>query len=357
MPLSNGDHYTQSLAPQTSTDNQTLSNKLVHSPQLNSVSQSAERGKKGFNIAGHLRNSVELDKSSGSLSPDVDQFLKDIGAVMRSVTPDSANVTIESVKGQTSNPTSETNGANVCDDYNSPPSGGYNTRNHTNGAPTDSSRKSKKTRKINVAAKFVTVPDQNRKTLEHDSQGPRDRVATVPKLDLHNHPDSIHTKHDHMSDPHSEPSTPQQHEPTSSHGRVQTSIDPNTAAAKIQTWYRRLRSTRYASVQSVLHEKRDELNRSRVEELRISKLEVESKEQEEMKKKQRRAVKMQAARKAVIDDLHKRREEKRLRTEKIAQEEIVSFIDVHVHQIGVLIIGSLSVYSSLLVTLHHSQKH
>lgn len=338
-PLSNGDRYTPSLkshhrhVPQTSAEDQTLSNKLAHSQQINTASHSADSERKGFNIAGHLRDSVELDRSSGSLSPDVDQFLKDIGAVMRSLTPDSANMTNDCAKGQASNPSNETNGANICDDHISPSPGGFITRdsasaptshNDTNSATSNSSRRSKKTRKLNVAVKFGMFPNQNGKSQDYYSHLPHDGVATVPKLDLPYQPDSIQN---HKSDPHSKLGTPQQHEPPSSHfstGPSNVHIDPNTAAIKIQTWYRHLRSTQYASVHSVLQEKKDELNRSKVEELRLSKLEAESKEREETEKKQRRAVKMQASRKAAIDDLHKRREEKRLKTEKIAQEEIVS---------------------------------
>ena len=51
---------------------------------------------------------------------------------------------------------------------------------------------------------------------------------------------------------------------------------------------------------------------------------AEQHHQHEAERHQRRAVKMQAARKAAIEDLQRKREEKRRETERIAQEEIVS---------------------------------
>ena len=103
-----------------------------------------------------------------------------------------------------------------------------------------------------------------------------------------------------------------------------TDLNPDVAAAKIQQWYRQKRRVRAAQVQSLLANKRDELNRSRTEEQRRIRQEFETREQKERERQKRRAAKMQAARKVAIEDLKRKREEKRERTERIAQEEIVS---------------------------------
>lgn len=235
---------------------------------------------KGFNIVGHLRNSIELDQSSGSLSPDVDQFLKDIGAVVRPKTPDRHPPALhhgwqDSQGCQTNKDTAES----TCD----------SVENH----PT-------KPLRPQIAAKFGVIPNQTPATI----------VPTL-LLDPGNSLQSNKITNTQVSLERSSPPSPQ---------AKHLQLDENVAATKIQSWYRQKRSFQLSSVQSVLQEKKDQLNRSRAPEL----LDSESKE---IEKQQRRAAKMQAARKAAIAELNKKREEKRLRAEKIAQGEIVSVLE------------------------------
>ncbi len=128
-------------------------------------------------------------------------------------------------------------------------------------------------------------------------------------------------------------------------------VRADSAAVKIQRWYRQRREERATrEVQSFLLGKKDELNRSRREErekvrnemtawahqarcdYRFSPtpspspppLQAAGKREHEAELQRRRLAKMQAVRKAAIEDLQRRREEKRQAVEKIAQEEIVS---------------------------------
>lgn len=241
---------------------------------------------KGFNIAGHLENSTDLDRSSGSLSPDVDQFLKDIGALVKPLTPGplSQLSTLHHSHDDLSSNRSEREVVT--------------STGVTSEKPEDHSRKPCRPK---LAAKFganqthTYTPNTIVPTLNLEcapSSKPENTILLQPQI-LGN-TDSI-------------PPTRIEHQPS----------DQNVAATKIQSWYRRVRSAQLVSVQSVLQAKKDELSRSRAQEL----LEDESKE---MEKQQRREAKMQAARKAAIEELNKKREQKRLRAEKIAQEEIVS---------------------------------
>lgn len=77
-------------------------------------------------------------------------------------------------------------------------------------------------------------------------------------------------------------------------------------------------------VKNLLEGKKVNLSRSRLEELERAQSEVEARERKQLEKEQRRAAKLKADRKAAIEELKKRREEKRLLQEKLAQEEVVS---------------------------------
>ncbi len=246
-------------------------------PQSNSLEpkykQTIEVAQKGFNIAGHLRNSVELDRSSGSLSPDVDQFLKDIGALVRPITPDPQSPALHhSWDNSHAHQTDKSAAESTLETLND---------------------RSPKPHRPKVAAKFGVIPNQTLTT-------------AVPNLLLDPlDPYNITKAHEVNSPPH----TRVEHPP----------LDQNVAARKIQSWYRKKCSSQLSNVQNVLQKKKDELNCSRVQELLDS-------ETKEVEKQQRRAAKMQAARKAAIDELNKKREEKRIRAEKIAQGEIVSVL-------------------------------
>lgn len=77
-------------------------------------------------------------------------------------------------------------------------------------------------------------------------------------------------------------------------------------------------------VRDMLEEKKDELNRSRLEEVERLREEAEAKERKQLERDQKRAAKMKADREAAIKELHRKREEKRAKQEEIALEEIVS---------------------------------
>lgn len=308
-------------------------NEQVHSQQLDSTAGRAVGGGgvRGFNIAGHLRDSVKLDRSSGSLSPDVDQLLKDIEAMTNPPTPDvaEANVMTRGIKVQSSNLPDGTNidqgvanmlpsGQNLRRGVGKMPPSGQNSYYGVGSMPpsvensvsmldpTDTSNAAKDPPQKPI--KKLKLAIQLGAAHQNDTQKIDDHISnisstSVPKLVLPRDMSPTHLNTKRLAN---------------------SSIDPNKAAAKIQKWYRHLRTTRYASVKTVLREKKDELNKSRVFELERSRLEAEFQNQEEMAKKQRREAKMQATRQAAIDDLHKKREEKRLKTERIALEEIVS---------------------------------
>ena len=250
---------------------------------------------KGFNIAGHLRDAGELDRSSGSLSPDVDQFLKDIGALVRPPTPDNGkellttpSETHPSSTGNVGLPHTDqvlrTESTKDTVDPLSASISGENTKGLT-----------KKSHRPKVAANFGATSEQainKTKPEEHP-------ISNAPP------PQQAHSTPSNSMTVQLIPST---------QAVTQELLDQNVAATKIQSWYRRMRSAHYANVQSVLQEKREELNRSKAQEL----IETGVKEVE---KRQRRAAKMQAARRVAIEELNRKREEKRLRAEKIAQEE------------------------------------
>jgi hypothetical protein len=77
------------------------------------------------------------------------------------------------------------------------------------------------------------------------------------------------------------------------------------------------------AVRSLLEEKRVGLSRSRLEELERAQSEVEEREKKRMEREERRAAKLKADRMAAIAELRKKREEKRVLQEKLAQEEMV----------------------------------
>ena len=78
------------------------------------------------------------------------------------------------------------------------------------------------------------------------------------------------------------------------------------------------------AVRSLLEEKKAGLSRSRLEELERAQVEVEARERKQLEREQRRAARLKADRKAAIEELKKRREEKRILQERLAQEEVVS---------------------------------
>ena len=287
------------------------------SNQVSKVAPVITSTQKGFNIADHLQDAGELDRSSGSLSPDVDQFLKDIGALVRPLPPDTNQKpqtthseappspddhppTQQEVRKESAPDTVDTTGAHVSGE--------------------GSKGLSKKSHRPKVAANFGA----------NSEQAVHNKTKIDPERELPNHlpskanlPNATQPQQTYSTSP-PESNTVEVRPPTQV---IVREPDRNVAAAKIQSWYRRVRSAHRANIQGVLQEKRDELNRSKAKEL----VEAESKE---MEKRRRRAAKMQAARRAAIEELNKKREEKRLRAEKIAQEEIVS-VELFVQKVGI----------------------
>lgn len=76
-------------------------------------------------------------------------------------------------------------------------------------------------------------------------------------------------------------------------------------------------------VRSLLERKKEDLSRSRLEAWERAHSEVEARERKQLEREQRRAAKMRADRKAAIEELRKRREERLLLQERLAQEELV----------------------------------
>ncbi len=210
----------------------------------------------GFNIAEHLQKNADMmDKTDGSLSPEINQFLQDISSVVQTLSPDHGQQ-----KEHTSDGKSE---------LKSQPSPRHKSR-------------------PKLAANFSILTAKSK-----DSEQVMDNSNSHSPI-----PDSTTTAR---------------------------TLDPHVAASRIQQWYRQNKSVKQtAQVHNLLASKRDELNRSRSEELQKIQLEVEARELKEREREKRRAAKMQAARRAAIEDLKRKREEKRERAEKIAQEEIVS---------------------------------
>ena len=214
----------------------------------------------GFNIAQHLQENVDPERTDGSLSPEMNQFLQDISSAVVSVSP--SHNQMEMIEKE-------------CSDSEESVE-----LTSTQPFPHQKSRPK-------IAAKFGAADMVNSKdNIPGDSGG------------FNSHAPILNS----------------------------TRLNPNTAASKIQQWYRqhKKKQTAQVHVHSLLAKKRNELSRSRSEELEQIQQEIEAKEAKEAERQKRRAAKMQAARKAAIEDLKRKREEKRERAEKIAQEEIVS---------------------------------
>ena len=229
---------------------------------------------KGFNIARHVQGNV--DHSSGSLSPDMDQFLQDITSTVTPMTADSNHPWLEKTSDELL-------------------IGGNHER--VPHRPVDKSQRPKP----HIAANFTSeAPANGVPRLKFVSEsGNQALAANQETSNITNSPPE--------------------------YSESIARMDPNVAATRIQQWYHERRDKhQQARVQSLLRDKRNELNQSKLNELKRIQLQMEDREQKEMERQKRREAKMQAARKAAIESLQKKREEKRQEAERIAQEEIVS---------------------------------
>ena len=98
----------------------------------------------------------------------------------------------------------------------------------------------------------------------------------------------------------------------------------NTAATKIQRWYRAHRHQEHVNVVRLLSQKRAELSQSIAEsQARLVRLSQE-KEKAGQEKQRRKEERAREARQAAIAALQRKREEKRLLAQQVAEEEFVS---------------------------------
>lgn len=82
-------------------------------------------------------------------------------------------------------------------------------------------------------------------------------------------------------------------------------------------------SLQVEKVKVLLQEKKTDLDRSRQKEMERVRGEFEARERRAAEREQRRAAKLMADRKAAIEELQRRREEKKARAELLAQKEVV----------------------------------
>ncbi len=279
---------------------------------------------KGFNIVDHLCESMGNEESTRSLSPDVHQLLQDISTVMHSVSPMS--------------------------DAQSPPKPSPPAWGEGSIGGVSTKQRKRHPLRSKVAANFSLSGMDGKENRNYTGMQPRDLggIASTDHID------------ESESKPKTSTSVPQPQPPP---GGVpflrlngESKDHPKTSAAiKIQRWYRDKKNNpstslqestagrrhgdkvfstrrnplseqekRVEDVKTLLQNKRSDLNRSRLEELEHAQSEVEALERKKQEREKRRAAKMKADRMAAIEELHRRREEKRARQEVIAQEEIVS---------------------------------
>ena len=221
-------------------------------------SVSTNTNTEGFNIATHLQRSVE--HSDGSSSPEIDQLLQDINAVLQSPSPDSSR----REKGESVGPPA-----------------------------LESLRSSNKPKRPKVAANFTGMVTSSEGAVSGSGHGGQENAAQKPDKTDHfkqsHHPISLRT-----TGPDSIPSQSaslDSKQPHRTNLKETISVQPTTspipdshiseppnpvmtrqhaAAAQIQRWYRhekQQRELQLAEVQKVLQGKKDDLNRSRTEEM------------------------------------------------------------------------------------------
>ena len=210
----------------------------------------------GFNIASHLQQRVE--RSDGSSSPEIDRLLQDIDAVLQPPSPDSSLARKGEGEGvgssrQPSAPESlrsshKPKRPKVAANFSGTSSvGAVSGSSRGDDGLDDTAQKTGDFKQSNILR--TTGPDptpsQAHSKQTNLTETITDQPATSPI------PDS------HISKPHS-PDSARQH----------------AAAAQIQHWCRDGKQQRLAEVQRVLQDKREELNRSRTQEMHRMQTEV-----------------------------------------------------------------------------------
>ena len=272
---------------------------------VNSIISKKNRGIESEpKVVDHL-NSVDNDRLNGSVSPDVHKLLQDISGVLHSMSP-----VLEPSHSQNSPPEPSMQSTE-------------NKRSATSKKPHTRSR---------VAANF---------NFNNKSEESRNNALVLSNTGENN---PLHPS-DNITNKSKSASEEKQKVP---HLNIDGSDKKGVAAVKIQRWYRNRhvrdnsvvtdnsakggknhglgqetlgdRERQVRDVKKLLQEKKNELNRSRLEDSG----EVETRDRGQLERERRRAEKLKADRKAAIEELQKRREEKRVRQERVAQEEIVS---------------------------------
>ena len=243
----------------------------IHSSPAHSQANSG-----GFNIGHHLvehRTGLLDDFSSGSLSPEIDQFLRGVDEALQSSAlsaPSSNHVSRHQRKGLISSTVSQ--------------------RDQREGSI---SEQAKRTHKPVIAVNFpnapVSDPVQQRPTERSDTQpsvgsgSSRLKPDQVDSIDQETRGEKVpHTvsASSGSSRPNSKSLCPSSEPTVGDSSLMPPPVAPDieaqrsVAASRIQRWYRSMKERQYAQVHSLLQEKKEELNRSRVEELQRQQSEV-----------------------------------------------------------------------------------
>ena len=227
----------------------------------------------GLNIGHHLveQGAGLLDDfSSGSLSPEIDQFLRGVDKALQSPglsVPSSNHVSQHQRKGLISSTVSR--------------------RDQREGRTSAKSisEQTKRTHKPVIAVNFPNAPVTERPDTQPSvgSGSSQLKPHQVDSTDQETGGEKVsHTisTGSGSSHPNSKSPCPSSEPTVGDSSLIAPPLAPDieaqrsVAASRIQRWYRSMRERQYAQVHSLLQEKKEELNRSRVEELQRQQSEV-----------------------------------------------------------------------------------
>lgn len=227
----------------------------------------------GFNIGHHLveQGAGLLDDfSSGSLSPEIDQFLRGVDEALQSPglsVPSSNHVSQHQRKGLISSTVSR--------------------RDQREGRTSAKSisEQTKRTHKPVIAVNFPNAPVTERPDTQPSvgsgySQLKPDQVDSIDQETGGEKVSHTISAGSGSSRPNSKSPCPNSEPTVGDSSLIAPPLAPDieaqrsVAASRIQRWYRSMRERQYAQVHSLLQEKKEELNRSRVEELQRQQSEV-----------------------------------------------------------------------------------
>ena len=227
----------------------------------------------GFNIGHHLVEQgagLLNDFSSGSLSPEIDQFLQGVDKALQSPglsVPSSNHVSQHQRKGLISSTVSR--------------------RDQREGRTSAKSisEQTKRTHKPVIAVNFPNAPvterpDTRPSVGSGSSQLKPDQVDSTDQETGGEKVSHTISTGSGSSRPNSKSPCPSSEPTVGDSSLIAPLLAPDIeaqrslAASRIQRWYRSMRERQYAQVHSLLQEKKEELNRSRVEELQRQQSEV-----------------------------------------------------------------------------------